>query len=466
MASAATDQPLPHIDETLGVPELNEALEEAQQRRSELNQWLRDHQQPEDTTTTEYRDKFREYQDLKWEIQALIARIETLADLQNTGGVFEVSEGSDSTDDDAVNMPNTADKNPGGADLNAIPSFNGDGKVDAELWLTGFKTAAKAFQWKEEAHQQMAAMKLIGDAAIWLDGESKMRNFPCQRDADGGYSAWEVFEKMFLGRWKPQQEPLQATEAIMNLRQASGEAVLTFLDRVVLSVEKKNWQATDRTAASYIAMRDADLFNFGAAGIRTDIRKVILSNPKPPATFKELKAAAVNAETALRAQHTINEIDAMETGEQQKEEVSEIALLKKEIETLKANNIVCYKCGQRGHIRKNCKSQGNQGGPRQGQRGGRGRGRGQQRRPQGRRGGGGRGGGYQAGQGWNSNYSGWQPQANFGQPGSYYQREITQSQAPGGFAYQMGPPPTPHQYPEHRVNTLVEEPWMFNASGN
>ena len=462
MAASAT----PHIDETLGVPELNEALEEAQQQRSDLNKWLRDHQQPQYRDSPEYRDKFQRYQDLKYEIQAISARIEIVADLQNTeSGILEIADGSDSNDDDAVDMPPAADKNPGGADLNAIPSFNGDGKVDAELWLAGFKTAAKAFQWKDEAHQQMAAMKFVGDAAIWLEGETKMRNFPCVRDAAADYSPWEVFEKMFLGRWKPQQEPLQATEAIMNLRQASGESVLTFLDRVVLSVEKKNWQTTDRTAASYIAMRDADLFNFGAAGIRTDIRKVILSNPKPPATFKELKAAAVNAETALRAQHTINEVEVMETGGQQKEEISEIALLKKEIETLKANNIVCYKCGQRGHIRKNCKSQG-QGGQRQGQRGGRGRGRGQQRRPQGRRGGGGRGGGYQAGQGWNSNYSGWQPQANFGQPGSYYQREITQSQAPGGFAYQMGPPPTPHQYPEHRVNTLVEEPWMFNMSGN
>ena len=70
--------------------------------------------------------------------------------------------------------------------------------------------------------------------------------------------------------------------------------------------------------------------------------------------------------------------------------------------------------------------------------------------------------------GWEGgNQGAWQPQANFGQPGNYYQREVTQMPAQGRFVYQMGPPPTPHMYPETRVNTLVEDPWIIsNSQGN
>ena len=458
---------LPSIDPTLTVAELNQRLHDAQEERTELNQYLRTHQEEWARETTEYRDKFQRYSDLRLEIQALSNRIEIVADITGTG-VLEIDDDSTSSSDEGSEgeaMPDVPDKNPGGADLNAIPTFSGDNKVDAEVWINGFSMAAEAFQWKKDSYQQMAAMKFVGDAAIWLEGEVKMRNFPAKagREDAQDFNAWEMFVHRFLKRWKPQQEPLQATEAIMNLRQASGEGVLAFLDRVVLSVDKKNWQATDRTSADYIAMRDADLFSFGAAGIRTDVRKIILSSTKPPTNFKELKAAAVNAETALRAQHTINEVEEKET-EEKKEESSEIAMLRKEIEALKSSNVICYKCGQRGHIRKQCKNQGQGGQQRQGPRGGRGRGRGQPRRPQGRRGGG-RGGGYQGGQSWgNNNYQSWQPQANFGQAGNYYQREISQGQTPGRFAYQMGPPPTPHYYPDPRINTLAEEPWMLQGN--
>ena len=442
------------------IPGLETLLQELKDKKDELNRELRELTNAGQKDTQDYKDKFKQYNTCKADIARVEFRIRHL-----NGTAVDSTSLIASLD----NMAN--DKNPGGADLHAIPPFTGDGKIDAEQWLWGVEVAAKAFQWKETSYQKMAAMKLQGDAAVWLDAETKMRQFPAIADEISGiqYTEWEMFKMKFLLRWKPQQEPLQATEAVMNLKQANGESVLGFLDRVVLAIDKKNWQAKDKSSKDYRAMRDADLFSFGAAGMKNEVRKVVLSNPTPPTNFVELKEAAVNAETALKAQHHINE---MEAREEANNDNSEIAALRKEIEALKAtpknlSTIRCYKCGQLGHIRKNCRVQPGQQRP-GGRGGGGGRGRGRGRgRGQGQRGGW-RSGPPPGNQGnWGGNQGTWQPQANFGQPGNYYQREVTQMPAQGRFVYQMGPPPTPHMYPETRVNTLVEDPWMIsNSQGN
>ena len=405
-------------------------------------------------------------------------------------------------DEDIANHPYGRNP-PRGGEMSLIPEFKGDGSADPEIWIRRVENTAKTYKWFESAWQSAATLKLTGEALKWLEAITRSMDYPythyngCPAGADDTEPelprdpSWPKFKAAFFERFRPQDDTIMATNAIMNLRQGSQEGVHAFYDRCVVAVDKKNFQytAVQKADPAYRATRDIDLFSFMAAGLRADIRRMALGGQRPARNIAELLQYCMNAEVILTTNHSVHEIEITPAPEKEKAPTSgqgdasddtlTVNELRKEIDALRAT-MKCFKCGQIGHLRRDCKSQtpgGNTGNrPPRNQTGRgqpRGRGRGQGR---GNRQGGNRGGGNwrnQRGQGSNQMQRAWVPQANFGQPGSshpgsYYQNNMIQGPP-------MGPQGYFHPYTTQgnhshsggpNMSSIVDEPWAVKAPGN
>ena len=393
---------------------------------------------------------------------------------------------------------------PRGNEVQLIPEFSGDGSADPEIWIRRVKLVANMYGWRKGRWQSAASTKFSGIALKWLEALTRKLEFPFPHlhvnvaqgpchglEPQGGgdpleepalpaVDSWAAFERAFLRRFKPQDEAIAATEAIMDLKQTVNESVGSFFDRCVIAVDKKNFTIRDKSTDEYRTARDADLFSFLAAGVKPEIRKMALGGQRPAQNIGDLLAFCMNSEVILKAQQKaaneirVNEVnqgrdDAPPASSNDPKELS-VQELKKEIDALRSN-MKCFKCGEFGHMRRECKSKAqstnsnaiNRSGGGNQRRGNRGRGRG---------GGGGRNrggggnprnpGGWRGGRNNSHNnptwQRGWVPQANFGQPGSYYQNNMM-SYAPG-----FGPPHgamSTSSGSSRNSNSINCEPWAL-----
>ena len=336
-----------------------------------------------------------------------------------------------------------ADQNaPKGTELLTIPQYPGSG-IDPELWIDLIERTARTYNWHNDRKAGAACMRMSEKALVWVDAQRKLGNVLENLE-------WDNFKRQFYIRFKPQEDTLKGTQALIDLNQKSGESVAEFFDRVCLAVEAKNkpsFTAAQRREEWYNTARSNDIYSFTCAGLNPTIRKIVMGSANPPRNMDDLRTMAVETEQALAAQKSINELseklDTSEiasvkekgSGNDNDKDNDKVAMLEKEILAIK-RGVRCYNCGEWGHIRRECpkKPTGQGQGQSQGSRGrgfqrggyggygfGRGRGQGYYR---------GRGRGMPRGRGmsgWNYGQYGrggqrpnFIPAANFGQP-NYFQ---------------------------------------------
>ena len=151
------------------------------------------------------------------------------------------------------------------------------------------------------------------------------------------------------------------------------ESCASFLDRVVLVVDKKHFNVTaaQKLEAGYRAVAEASIMSHFDACLRDDIRRIMLGAANPPDTVDDMLAAAeaIEAELAKTGPPRASALTvAPSLGETEDETFGyEESLAYLEVEELAAavqhfwkkpldhSKIQCYNCPRCGHFCNECK---------------------------------------------------------------------------------------------------------------
>ena len=244
--------------------------------------------------------------------------------------------------------------------LNALMQFDGNRGEAFVNWIECLETARETYNWAENSLVQVAKAK--GGAAIaeW-DRGNRLRGIVVTRWAgDGGFRA------MLYKRFGPKYTSATAVNAVSDLKQRPRESCAQFLDRVVLAVNKQNFNVDTASKQTdvYKAVFDAAIISHFGAGLREDISKVVLGSADAPNTVTAMldAAEAVEAEqakvgapgaSALVVQETEPSSDPLqELTERFEELVAAIGFRRKK--PFDKSKVRCYNCDRTGHFQNEC----------------------------------------------------------------------------------------------------------------
>ena len=196
--------------------------------------------------------------------------------------------------------------------LVVLKDFNGDDGEDIEILIAQVERGVKAFGWTEEQTASMVHTKLLSKAARWLQSAIKSAE-----PMDDNLFRWtnqgrvRGLKANLLLRFKEGLNERGAVEAILNLNQHAGESVDEFYDRVVLAMDRKNYNVEDKETPAYRNRLKEDIFIFFGAGLRSELRIQALGGPTQPRTATNLLKAARNAELERKKQKTPKQLLGM-----------------------------------------------------------------------------------------------------------------------------------------------------------
>ena len=281
----------------------------------------------------------------------------------------------------------------GGAQLQALPSFNPDektaGSLTAKEWIRRVERLGQNFGWNNVLLAGSAKNKLAGSAASWLEGQlvrgELMENWQGPRG----------FRAQFLLRFDKARGAAAAVEAISDLHQKSSQSIRSFYDEVSIAVDLKHYNIpdADKQEPGYGVMRDNDIFILFQAGMNRKVRELAMAGADPPDNAQDLLDAAVRIEATLqdtKVSHKVGEVrQDSEAGSSDEDDANgtpeeQIAALKRQLKKAKAKDtskLKCYEkdCQSTEHLVANCpvrkakiraRERGGRGG--RGERGGRG----------------------------------------------------------------------------------------------
>ena len=272
------------------------------------------------------------------------------------------SESSEeSSDDDQANMPANPDPvKPG--QLQTLPSFDGERGEGFITWLETLEAAKITYNWAEDALIQVAKAKGGTAIAEW-DRGNRLRGVTA--------TTWlgnPSYRDLLHTRFGPKYTAATAVHAVADLKQKPRESCASFMDRVILAVNRQNYNITQvqKDTQTYKDVFNAAIVSHFGAGLQSEISTVVLGAADAPATVDAiLKAAeAVEAETAklgppgasalaVAAETTTSPPDPLQDLTERFEEL--VAAIgyqrRKPFDKTKSR---CYNCNKYGHFKNEC----------------------------------------------------------------------------------------------------------------
>ena len=147
--------------------------------------------------------------------------------------------------------------------LSALPTFDGQRGEGFVNWLERLEVAQVTYNWTVNSLVQVA--KAIGGSKVakWDRGNRLRGQVRDEWDGAGG------FRQSLYGRFGPKYTSANAVNAVTDLKMKSQELGSSFLDTVVLAVDKQHFNVTaaQKREAGYRAVAEASIMSHFVAGL-------------------------------------------------------------------------------------------------------------------------------------------------------------------------------------------------------
>ena len=179
--------------------------------------------------------------------------------------------------------------------LSALPTFDGEQGEGFVYWLERLEVAQVTYNWTCDSLVQVAKANDGSKVAEW-DRDNCLRGQIGDRWAGAG-----GFRAALYGRFGPKYTSAIAVNAVEDLKMKSKKSCASFLDRVVLEVDKQHFNVTaaQKREAGNRAVDEASIMSHFGAGLREDIKRIVLGAANPPNTVDDMLAAAGAIEAEL-----------------------------------------------------------------------------------------------------------------------------------------------------------------------
>ena len=180
----------------------------------------------------------------------------------------------------------------------------GEGFVN---WLEAIENTQQFYNWAPNTLVQVAKTKGGPKIAEWDRGNHLRGNSRNIWDGPGN------FRESLMLRFGPKYASATAVNAVSDLKQRSKELCADFLDRVVLAINKQNFNIAeaDKRTPQYLQVFDASIMSHFGAGLKDEIGKVVLGAATPPGMVEEMLQAAKAVEVVQEEAPTAQEGDQM-----------------------------------------------------------------------------------------------------------------------------------------------------------